>query len=73
LPDDIKKQRNRRKINYMYNHTNLPPINPVRKDVINTKKNQMYHKIEFEIFPDRDEMPGGENSALLQEMNSNLK
>ena len=57
----------------MYNHTKLPPINPVKKDVINTRKKEMYHKIEFEIFPDRDEAAGGENAALLKEMNENLR
>ena len=62
-----------RKINYMYNHTKLPPINPVKKDVINTKKNEMYHKIEFEIFPDREEVPQTENANLLSRMNENLK
>jgi len=72
IPKTKEEDKYARKINYMYNHTKLPPINPVKKDVINTRKKEMYHKIEFEIFPDREEAPGGENAALLKEMNENL-
>ena len=46
----------------MYNHTKLPPIDGVRKDVgyFTVGKKAVHHKIEFEIFPDREEVPGGE-------------